>query len=34
MLHIWLYEKYGAARGPHRCYWQSLLPTERVGGLV
>ena len=30
MLHTWLYDKYGAARGPHRCYWQSLLPTERV----
>jgi len=30
MLHTWLYDKYGAARSPHRCYWQSLLPTERV----
>ncbi len=30
MLHTWLYDKYGAAGGPHRCYWQSLLPTERV----
>ena len=30
MLHTWLYDKYGAARGAHRCYWQSLLPTERV----
>ncbi|MGC1400717.1 ImmA/IrrE family metallo-endopeptidase [Candidatus Binatus sp.] len=30
MLHTWLYDKYGVARGPHRCYWQSLLPTERV----
>ena len=30
MLHTWLYDKYGAAHGPHRCYWQSLLPTERV----
>ena len=30
MLHTWLYDKYGTARGPHRCYWQSLFPTERV----
>jgi hypothetical protein len=30
MLHTWLYDKYGAARGPHRCYWQSLLPTGQV----
>ena len=30
MLHTWLYDKYGVARGPHRCYWQSLLPTGQV----
>ena len=30
MLHTWLYDKYGAACGPHRCYWQSLLPTGAV----
>ena len=29
-LHTWLYDKYGVARGPHRCYWQSLLPTGQV----
>ncbi|MGB6091167.1 MAG: hypothetical protein WBG26_16840 [Candidatus Binataceae bacterium] len=29
MLHTWLYDKYGAAGGPHRGYWQSLRPTER-----
>jgi hypothetical protein len=30
MLHTWLYDKYGAASRPHRCYWQSLLPTSAV----
>ena len=30
MLHTWLYDKYGAASGPQRCYWKSLLPTKRV----
>ena len=30
LLHTWLYDKYGAASGPHRCYWQSMLPTSAV----
>jgi Zn-dependent peptidase ImmA (M78 family) len=30
MLHTWLYDEYGTARAPHRCYWQSLLPTGQV----
>jgi Zn-dependent peptidase ImmA (M78 family) len=30
LLHGRLYEKYGAARDRERCYWQNLLPTERV----